>query len=59
MLELDIANTSITSPCISENLRDFKQLKYLGLQGLQLNDDDMSFLVNLKLLKKLNLSDTG
>jgi len=59
LLELDLSNTRITSPCIAHLLPNMRHLTSLGLQGILLNDDDLIFLTQLPNLKKLILSDTG
>lgn len=59
LLEMDLSNTRITSPCVAHLLPDMRHLTSLGLQGILLNDDDLIFLTHLSGLKKIILSDTG
>ena len=48
LLEMDLSNTRITSPCVAHLLPDMRHLTSLGLQGILLNDDDLIFLTDRK-----------
>ncbi|KAF6031623.1 hypothetical protein EB796_010055 [Bugula neritina] len=58
LLALDVSRTRVSSRCLKEELPRLANLKVLGLQGLELHDDDLVFLAKLSKIRKLNLNDT-